>query len=301
MHDAECFAWPDYLDKHKVSEEAFAEAYSVISDPERFWIKKNIAQLYALGSPDAREQTHTTSRWTVGFQSFVHIRPRDWAILTLAGKSASPSRLVAALLPTMTSGVNNILAIMVDEDNPRPLQMVALELCGLDMVCSLNRRQTQNLLAFLAQSGTKGVVLDPDHLLSQACLPENWREAMALWRPALPRRMGIWTEGPSQWDWQALAWNHPGLTIDVWGKPPKKLPQGFAWIREDQKAFFNTGYQVLGIPVRFLAKVPPPRCDLMLTPGQEGCWLWPDLHRELFLIRATCLATPRDPRKKPSS
>lgn len=305
LHPAECFAWPHYLDKHRVPEEALAKAYSAVSDLERAWIKKNIAQLYAFDPPDAQEQIRITSRWTAGFQSFVHVRPKDWVILVLAGKSTSPARLVAALLPAITSGVKNILAILVDEAAPRPHQLVALELCGLDMVCALNGRQTKKLLTFLAQSKTRGVILDPDHLLAQSCLPENWRDAMALWRPAALRRMGLWTETPNQWDWQALAWNHSSLTIDVWGKPPggkppKKLPQGFARVRGDQEAFFDAGYQVLGIPVRFLAKAPPQRCDLILTPGQEGCWLWPDLHREIFLIRAICLATPQDPHGNPS-
>lgn len=294
MHDAECFAWPGYLEKNRVPEEAFAEAYAAVSDVERSWIKKNIAQLYAFHSPNGREQTRNASRWSAGFQSIVHLRPKDWAILILAGKSASPCRLVAALLPALTHGVGNILAVLLDKADPKPLQLVALELCGLDMVCALNRRQIKNLLAFLEQSRTRGAVLDPDHLLPESCLPENWRDAMALWRPAALRRMGLWTETSDQWDWQALAWNHPGMTIDVWGKPPKKLPQGFALVRGDQGAFFNAGYQVLGVPLPFLAKCPSPGCDFMLTPGQEGCWLWPDLHREIFLTRAVCLGDSPD-------
>jgi hypothetical protein len=294
MHDADCFAWPDYLDNHRISEASFAKAYAVVSDIERSWIKKNIAQLYAFASPDAQEQTHTTSRWSVGFQSSVHVRPKDWTVLFLAGKSVSPSRSVAALLPAMTSGVENISAILVDSAEPQPRQLVALELCGLDLVYTLDGNKIKNLLAMLAHSGSKGVILDPDHLLLQSCLPENWRGSMALWQPAPLHRLGIWTETPNQWDWSALAWNHPGWTVDVWGKPPKKLPPGFISVRGDKEALFNAGYQVLGIPARFLAKAPPTNCNLILTPGQECCWLWPDLHRELFLSRAVCLATTCD-------
>lgn len=291
MNDTGSFSWPDFHDKHRISEDALAQAYAALSDIERSWIKKNIAQLFALFPPNAKEQANSAIRWTTGLQTVIRTRPKDWVILLLSGSLSGPARAISAVLPAMTSGVRNILAVFQGQTNPPAPLLAGLEMCGVESVCSLNPRKTKELFNSLAHFPAKGVVLDLEGSLPALRLSDS-SGAMAIWRPAPLHSIGIWSETAHQWDLRTLAWSHPDLAFDVWGKTPKKLPVGFKTISGDWKAFCNHAYRARGIPALLLRNAPASCCDLILTPGQEGCWHWPDLHPEIFLFRQMILETP---------
>ncbi len=293
MSDSEPFSWPVHLKRYRITEQSLAEAYAALSDTERSWIKKNIAQLYALAPANAKSRVSTATRWVCGFQSTACIRPRDWAILLLDQSLTGPVWAVSAIVPAMTSGVPNILAVCQNTSSPSPHLLAGLELCGVDTICRLGRRNVSSLLENLAASATSGVILNPDNSLAQRHLPNSWPGSVAVWKPASPRRMGIWSETTDQWDWTTLAWNHPGLPLEVWGASPGKLPPGCTKKPGDWTLFCDQAYLAMGIPEQRLPETRKLRRQLILTPGQEGCWHWPDLTPEWFQTREMILETDR--------
>lgn len=284
---ADLFSWPALVDKHKVSERAFAKAYAVLSDQERSWIKKNIAQNHALFPATAWERTDCVTHWHSGLKTSVSTRPRDWLVLVPAGPLFGPARTVATLVPALTSGIKNILVLIPSRENPDPSLLVSLELCGLDMACSLNPESTAGLFARLALSPGQGVLLAPDVFLADMGL--DGLPAAAVWRPAPPSRMGVWSEAAGQWDWQVLSWNHSGQTLEIWGRAPKNPAPGWKIRRGCWSSFLKQGYRAAGVPAHLAEAIPPGTCELILTPGQEGCWHWPDLPKDLFLSRRATL------------
>jgi|GEM_PF-3161149 len=291
MSDPGPFAWPVYLDKHKIPDKVFAQAYAALSEIERSWIKKNIAQLYALAPANTKEQTSTDTQWTCGLHSTTRTRPRDWGILLLDASCSGPAWTVAAILPALTSGVRHILAVFLNQIVPSSHLLAAVELCGVDTVCCLRRKKIITLLEDLTGFSTQGVVLNPDNSFPGPLLPNSWQETMVVWQPAPPRRMGIWSEATHQWDWPTLVWNHPNLNLEIWGTGPKKLPPGCTRMSGNWSVFCSQSYRVLGVPDLRLPEIREQRCELILTPGQEGCWYWPDLTPQWFQTRQSTLET----------
>ncbi len=285
------FTWPEYLDKHKIPENAFAEAYTVLSDIERSRIKQNIAQLYSMAPFAGYTETSISRQWAAGFHSRIHIRPKDWVLILLSGTYSGPASLVSAVIPALTSGVSSVLAVFLAQAAWMPRLLVSLELCGLESVCVLGKRQLRTLLSHLLPMPTRGVVLDPDGMLADMSMPGNWPGDTTLWQAPRHDTIGIWYEAGTRWDVQALAWNHPGLRIEIWGNGPQKLPPGCNRMSGGWEDFCRNDFQAVGLPKNHLIKHPRLRCNLVLTPGQENCWLWPDMSPDLFRTRQAALVS----------
>lgn len=283
------FTWPEHLDKHKIPESAFAEAYAALSDIERSRIKQNIAQLYSMAPFAGYTETSISRQWAAGFCSHIRIHPKDWVLILLSGTHSGPASMVSAVVPALTSGVTSVLAVFLDQPAWMPRLLVGLELCGLESACVLGKRQLRTLFSRLSAMRTRGVVLDPDGMLATMSMPSNWPGDTVLWQAPCRETMGIWCDAGACWDFPALSWNHPGLRIEIWGNTPSKLPTGCNRMSGSWEEFCRNDFQAVGLPQAHLLNYPGLRCDLVLTPGQENCWLWPDMSPELFRTRQAAL------------
>jgi hypothetical protein len=293
MHDFNAFSWPDHLENQRIPDHAFGQAYASLNAVARSWIKKNIAQLYALYPPRSARHSLCSTLWTIGLQTSIRHQPREWVILLLPETQASPARSLAALLPAMTSGVRNILVIQRQQTDWSGPLLSALELCGVELVCSLGPRKIKKLLQSVIQENSHGVILAMDGYASHYLYSETDFDlsSTCLWREPHAQELRIWSDRPDQWDWDVLQWNHPGVRFDVWGPFQKNIPDAFRAMPGSWESFCRPGPYALAVPNHLAGESGMLQACLVLTPGQEGCWYWPDLAPEIFFRRAVTLAT----------
>jgi hypothetical protein len=294
MPAAVSFSWPDLVESRRIPDQAFARAYVAMSDVDRSWIKKNIAQLYALYPPNQTRAARTSTHWHCGFASHLARRPRQWALVLLSGSNPGPARTLAALLPAVTSGIPHILVALSPRHRRDTSLLTSLELCGAELVCCLGRQQFQDLLHQLAPSWGQGAVLSlgntPPSPSSWKIIADSVLHGLAYWQAPLASRIALWCENPGQWLWDVLQWNHPGAHLEAWGPWRTEAPEYISRMAGDWDAFCDPQLFARGVP-RAMAHDPRlPEAGLLLTPGQEGCWVWPELSPDLFLHRGMTVA-----------
>ncbi|WP_272699976.1 hypothetical protein [Desulfovibrio sp. Fe33] len=276
------FSLSDLIGESQVDDSLFAEAYGLSADGERALMKTCIARLYDWYGPRKDTAGQVSTRWRGGFDSVSRFRPVDFALVLFDESFVSPARLLAALVPAIACGVGNILAVRLDGKGnwPHPL-LTAMELAGQELAADLSAERVAGLLRDLAGTGATGVVLDlagrPD-----VC-PDMSR--LAVYRPLFDCSGSIFLDGEEDFDLEALSFAQPDIAFTVFGADVP-LPEGFARGGADFAAFLDD--------VRDVAVVPADRIDdaldkarLVLGPGQEGCWVWPDLHPGFFLFHRT--------------
>lgn len=287
MADPCSLAWPVLSDDLRVPDDVLAAAYASIEDVERSWIKKNIAQLYALHPPAGMDRTSTRTSWNGGFAATSTRLVRPWACLVcpepLPEAGAGPAGIAAALVPVMTAGIPDILAFLPPSSLQSAHLLTTLELCGLENVYAVPLETIPRELNALVARESTGLILDIGGLASCAPLTSKAFHGTMIWRPRLAGQLRIWCSAPDQWDWPTLGWNHPHAWIEAWGPCRETAPEGMLRGDGDWDAFRRLPGAILGVGTDML-QTPDisgvsdlPGHGLILTPGQEGCWYWPDL------------------------
>jgi hypothetical protein len=285
-------AFPSRLLECLVDDEAFALAYDATPPEQRARLKTLIAGLHALYGRRTLLAAGSESVLRHGGVVRDRSRPRSWTLLILGAGFLSPVRLLAALVPPVAVGVPDVAVAVLDgPGNPPPVLLTALELAGQEQVYRLAPGQAGELVRTLGRSGRPGAVLALDEGAAAAVpwagLPAH--PFSLAWRPAWDGRIGIWAGDGEPCDLDVLAWGHPDAALEVWGADARP-DGGHATVRQGEFAdFLAAGYAV--------AAAPPPRHEaclgaipLVLGPGQEGTFLWPDLLPEAFLVRHVALS-----------
>ena len=313
MAEPGSWVWPVLSDDLRVPDDVLAAAYASVGDVERSWIKKNIAQLYALHPPAGMDQTRTRTRWRSGLATTSTSLVKPWACLvcpepmpeagsasesltlaeSLAGPfvGAGPAGIAAALVPVMTAGISDILAILPPSSLQSAHLLTTLELCGLENVYAVPREAIPRELHALVAREPTGLILDLGGLASCDPLTAEAFHRTMVWRPRLSGRLRIWCAEPDQWDWSTLEWNHPHARIEAWGPCRETAPDRVLQGDGDWDDFHRLPGAVLGVGADMLhapnmSGLPDlPGPGLILTPGQEGCWYWPDLDPGFLCFR----------------
>ncbi len=271
-----------------VEDRAFAVAYESISPEQRGALKVAIARLGAVyGSPDRLGEERRCSL-RQGVDILERSRPVDWAALFWSEEFTSPSQLLAALLPAILAGVPDILACRVRgtaKSSPfPPAQLVALELAGQESVAEVGPEMLGDVLRQIAQGNTSGRIIllgsglrEVDPLVA---LPGEAEGRIAVWRRCAQQRIGlsagvVGAQGVSP-SADLLAFAHSGAFFHEQCSPDM-MPDATL------HAIF-CGAEEAGA---WLGSAP-----LVLTPGQESCWLWPDLEPGFFRERRISLIGP---------
>jgi hypothetical protein len=286
MPESETLAWSVLSDDLRVPDNVLAAAYASVGDVERSWIKKNIAQLYALHPPAGTDRTSTRTNWSGGFATTSIRLVRPWACLvcpeSIPEAGAGPAGIAAALVPVMTAGISDILVILPPPSLQSPHLLATLELCGLENVYTVPREAIpRQLIALVAQEST-GLILDMGGLASCDPLTSKAFNRSIIWRPRHAGQLRIWCSAPDQWDWSTLDWNHPHARIEAWG-PCRETAPGHVLRDDGDWDNFRRLSGALGVDADMLhgpelsGEWGLPGNGLILTPGQEGCWYWPDL------------------------
>ena len=273
---------PDLIGESLVDDALFAAAYGESSDRERALMKTCIARLYDWYGPRKDMACEVSKGWRGGFASVARSAPVDFALVLFDGNFVSPARLLAALVPAVACGVPNVLAVRVDGGGEwtGPL-LTAMELAGQELVADMTTEGVSSLLGDLAETGASGAVVDltarPGLCAGSGRLPVQ--------SPVFDPGVALFLDGPETFDLDALAFIHPDTAFTAFGADVP-LPDGFVRGGEEFSAFLEE--------VGDAAFVPADRINdtlgharLVLGPGQEGCWVWPELHPEFFLFHRT--------------
>ena len=301
------FTFPHWIQGVLVDDALFLQAYESLSAAERARLKHCIAVLHACSGHAAALESCRTVRHAQGFVSRRCTAPLPWTLLLLPEEAASPSQLLATVLPPLLAGVPELLVLRVGAGaRPLPLPLLAaLELAGVEQVGSVTPLQLEQLLQQLVRGTVPGALLLPQvspDLPEALCSLVPRAPHIRFWRGATPPSVGILATPETAWDWAALVNSNPAPLVELWLQDvpaPRPLPTGWRKRKGDVADFLASRHACLYAPAALHGQALT-QGRLVLGPGQEGCWLWPDLLPHNFLLHSAALgptptARPPDP------
>lgn len=278
------FSFPDWLNEFVPADDVFATAYEDIADSNRAWLKTNIARL--LDIYGARQDVGGTvdRRFRSGFNLKATHEAVDFAVILFDSSLLSPARLLAALIPAFASGVEHVLAARVGANGGpwRKAVLTGLELAGQELVVDLTDAQARRLFTHLRDTNRPGAVsvLGP----KAASIKSTELQAasrMGFWRPRFTRAAAIWMDDEQTFDLNVLAFMHPDMVFSVFGAQTELPADNFSYEGEDLADFMDAIIDVAYTPQQHMSQAMT-AAKLVLGPGQEGCWIWPDLYPEHY-------------------
>ena len=273
------------FDVWRVSDAAFARAYAKTGDRGRALIKTCIAGLYQAWRPGNAVSTVTTERFHDGQVRVEELTPRPWFALAIAPEIASPAQLVAAVMPALVSRIPLVVAFRPKARTGWPSALLTtLELCGVEQVFAPSMKNFRSCLDLLAgQTGLYDKVGQngPYGGGGLVCLgSRQFRDRIGSMAPegcrvhwlAPPESAALFIGPGVDWDREALAFAHAGIRLRGFDVPDglesDNLTDGHPWAAFTPAALAPTGV------------------SLVLEPGREVLWDWPDMPRELFFTRS---------------
>jgi len=257
---------PDHFGAWRVADEAFARAYSRTGDRGRACIKSCIAALYRQSRTDGPVSSAVSSKYGDGLTRLEEITPRPWFVLAVSPEISSPSMLLSAVMPALAARIPLAFAVRPKGRGgwPRPM-LTALELCGVEHTFSPPLEELKRCLSFLAREyGPGGVAcLGPDAFERRirAIVPEGGAVC-----GLNPPSMGLLETPGVDWNRETLDFCLSGTVMQV---------------HSDPAALAAAGHGAVFAPARFA----PSSARLVIGPGREFLWEWPDLPVELFFAR----------------
>jgi hypothetical protein len=277
---------PAWIEPRLVPDQAFGQAYESLDDRSRGWLKACLARLYDRHAPVPGWRVLETGNPRAGYLTIAHAAPLDFALLLLPPGFASPSRLLAALLPALTAGVGEVLPVFLAPDQgeapaPSPALLTALELAGQERACLLPPAELPRLLAHLERQGAAGLACAFPG--AEGLLPGTGTLGgrLSQMRLAAVAEAGVWMEDAGDFDLAALRFAHPDLKVAVFGPCPRLPDKGFSRRKGDIHKFSAGAFDAVYLPEERMAEYTG-RAPLALGPGQETCWAWPGLSSEAF-------------------
>ncbi|GEM_PF-3162635 len=262
------FAFPEWLQNFQVNDDKFAEAYESIQPQLRAWLKKTIAQVYAVNSPEAARNTWTVNTWRGGFETEISSSPLDWTMLLLDKGTVSPVRVLAALSPALAVGVKNILVVHVGDGDIKQSMLTAFELAGQEDVVRLDEEKLTDLMDFFENSNFPGAVVD----LRFAPKDISFCEGIRYWRAPNISSICICKDDELP-DMDVLKFAHPDVDfVDV-----------------DEESLENTNGDAVVVPAELVGDALT-GFKIVLAHGQEGCWIWNGFDRLFFRQESVALA-----------
>ncbi|QJB57888.1 hypothetical protein [Pseudodesulfovibrio sp. zrk46] len=281
------FSFPDWINELVPDDDLFAMAYDDIADHNRALMKTSIARLYDWYGP-RKDIAGTVSRqWLSGFESKTTFDAVDFAVVLFDGSLLSPARLLSALVPALAGGVKNVLAARVAGGPWRKAVLTGLELAGQEFVVDVSEAQARRLFNELRDSGHTGAVtvLGPKAAVIKTSELQS-ASRIAFWRPRFTRAAAVWMDDAHTFDLEALAFTHPDIVFSVFGAETELPADNFSYEGDVFDDFLEAIIDVAYLPA-IRMDLALAKAKVVLGPGQEGCWVWPDLHPELFQFHST--------------
>lgn len=282
--------FPGWIDEFVVDDELFARAYEVIPPHRRALLKTCIAQVFEWYGPSRQTAGREAVSWRGGFDSVRDFAPADYAVVVFDANLVSPVRLLAAVVPALVRGVQNVLAVRLGGGEWPQAMLTGLELAGQDLVVDLSAQQVKGLLEELTAAGANGVVLGVE--LAQGVFrslrfPSSNIDFICL---KCDHNSAVWLDENEPFDLDALAFSHPDFSFAVHGSELTFPSEEFRRGGTDLQGFFESIREVVFTPASYVDEALD-RARLVLGPGQEGCWVWPQLRPGHFHFHSIAWTT----------
>ncbi|THB64049.1 MAG: hypothetical protein D6E12_15725 [Desulfovibrio sp.] len=287
-------ALPALLDTHLLDDEHFAQAYDGVTPEQRAWLKTSIAFLHAAKEWGGPHRSVRTSEYSGATLVEVE-RMSRWAVVLMGRDVISPVRVVACASAARLAGVEEVVAVVLDEQpgeaSPLPDPVLAgLELAGVESVALLSPDQVSQLMAEAVDQGEPGVVLALGELAGafSAALGQA-RHCLKIWREPEMLPLAAW--GRASWNWDALEFAHPGAEFVVYGEAgdaPGHVRRAGESLEEMIRNPHTAVYLEQQDMEQALAST-----DRVLGPGCESVWFWPELSRDFFIHTGRAWARSR--------
>ncbi|MBG0789243.1 MAG: hypothetical protein H0S80_01970 [Desulfovibrionaceae bacterium] len=277
--------FPEWINEFAVADERFAHAYETVPGHRRALLKTAIARLFEWYGPSRTTARRLAEEWRGGFASVQDTVPADYAVVVFDASLVSPARLLAAVVPALSCGVENVLAVRLGTGEWSAPVLAGLELAGQELVAEMDADRLKGLFEELDASGAKGAVLGlelPQGVFRALRFPTR-RIAFTCLR--CDRSVPVWMDPEEPFDLEALAFSHPDLDFAVHGAEAA-LPAGFSRGGKDFQGFLDSIREVACAPASRVGEALD-RARLVLGPGQEGCWVWPQLRPGHFHYHST--------------
>ncbi|WP_319759625.1 hypothetical protein [Maridesulfovibrio sp.] len=262
------FEFPEWLHDYQIEDTTFGDAYEDTLPPKRAWLKKTIAQVYGINSPDAPGKTWNVNTWRGGFETEVSTEPLEWAVLLLDAKSVSPVRILAALVPAFAAGVKSVLAVFCGEGEISRSVLAGFELAGQENVVKLPVDKVDLLLGEIIHCGIDGALLD---LRGEPGYVKHG-PGVRYWRVPEILSISVCREDDAP-DMEVLAFAHPDVEF----------------VEIDEDSIAESESDAVVVPAELVGDGLM-NFSIVLSHGQEGCWAWNGFNSSFFKRECVALA-----------
>ncbi|WP_139162927.1 hypothetical protein [Desulfonatronum thiosulfatophilum] len=190
----------------------------------------------------------------------------------------------------MTAGIPKILVVLRQQAGWDALLLTSLELCGAEVVCHMDDPTILDTLRRMTELDANGTILALDDVDTLFLDAEPAFAGVDVWRLQAGLPIRIWHETPDEWEWNVLLRNHPATPLEVWGPLQDQAPNSIQPNSGTWDQFCRGSRVTLGVGSHLLSDTALPSTGLIFTPGQEGCWFWPNLPADVFYLHGMVLA-----------
>lgn len=199
--------WPEWVSGKRLPDKIFSRAYEAAPDDVRARMKKQIAQLYDIFGPGKVVAGENYQAWKQGFATWSRTGNLDRTLIILGGDFASPSMLLAAVLPAICAGADNILTVRAGRasDWP-PLLLTALELAGRETAAALRAGEINKLLDALVEDGEPTAIIVLGGATLRKAVTAHLAESpqIRVFAPNVDLSVGILLDSEDDWDFEAM-------------------------------------------------------------------------------------------------
>lgn len=256
----ESFAFPDWLAEFQITDEVFAEAYESVLPQNRAWMKKTIAQVYAVSSPDAPQSRWVVNTWKGNFETEVSNSPLDCVLMVVDNGAKSAVRILAALTPALAVGVKNILVAFVGDGELSEPVLTGFELAGQEAVVSISEDKFSELVSFVYESEASAAILDLRSNPTDLSYCENVR----YWRAPEVSLITVCMDDDDP-DMDVIKFAHPDVEIK----------------ESTIEDLAESGGDAAIVPAELIGEALVD-FKIVLSHEQEGCWMWNTITDNFF-------------------
>ncbi|WP_319544157.1 hypothetical protein [uncultured Pseudodesulfovibrio sp.] len=280
------FEFPHLINELVVDDTLFARAYRETPARHRALIKTCIARLYDWYGGGKELGGKVACAWRGGFESIHAFQPVDFCVVLCDATLVSPARLLAGLVPALACGVSSVLVVRLGDGAWSHSLLTALELAGQEMAVDMTTDQARQFLTDLSSSNASGLVVDLGVNAEEVDVRVAVAGKVGTYTPTFDGNISVWMDESQPVDLEALAFAQPDVSCTVYGADVYLPADNFFYDGDDIQSFLTTTGDAAFVPVSRVNDVLP-KYRIVLSPGHEGCWVWPDLRPEHFHIHRT--------------
>ncbi|TVM35110.1 histidinol dehydrogenase [Oceanidesulfovibrio marinus] len=289
--DANQSALPSWFLDAALSDTPFAEAFDAVGDSRRALLKTAIARLTTVYGASAIAFSSESQGYSNGFTLSRHVRPAHCAFIVIDEHFASPSALLAALMPALLAGVPDVAVVRIAGKKAKQWPdslLCAMELAGQELAVDVTMESFHTLLADMSGSGVtcRLVLLGRRSQKLIAALAAQCNHDMEFRFLSEPSSLAAWFD--HSFDYEAAAWAHPNAVRTCWVTDDDVEAPGWDCVHGSWDEFVVQRNDAWLVPVDHLAGLHG-AVDVILGPGEEGSWLYPELNLGYFLHHVVAL------------